>query len=233
MAIPPAQLLLIPICPWGNVTSGNGLSISGMLSLQCPTFLLYNLFLCLHRHSISGEAGGEPGICCLTQVLVAAPDTKWLILHSRVPTMPCPRHAFLPPWWVLSADPSSSGQQLEQRAPWGVQQSPKTLLRTILFLAPEHIQAARAAVENQRHTWYWPATAEGMLVWAAQKLPETVQFLTHRYSPSHEKTVSGRPTKPQRNPKSTLLGPSFPKICSVTTSKLCQISHLAGIKNTH
>lgn len=72
-----------------------------------------------------------------------------------------------------------------------------------------------------------------MLAWAAQKLPETVQFLTHRYSPSPEKRVSDRPTKPQINPKSTLLGPLFLKICSVTTGKLCQVSHLAGIKKPH
>lgn len=123
-----------------------------------------------------GRLEREPGICCLTQVLAAAPGTKWLILHSRVPTMQLPRRCFFASLvsaqcWPQFLKPAAK----TKRTPSCIQQSPKTLLRTILYIAPEHIQAARATVENQSHTWHWPAQAEGMLAWAAEKLPETVQ----------------------------------------------------------
>lgn len=99
---------------------------------------------------------------------LAAPDTTWLILHPRIPTMPLPRRCFFASWLVSAQCwPQLPGQQLKQRAPWCVLQPPKTPLRAILVLAPEHVQAARAAVENQSHTWYRPGPAEVMLAWAA------------------------------------------------------------------
>lgn len=215
------------------MTSGNRPSISGTLSLtlsHLPTLQFVSVPSQTH-HLWGGWRGSQASAVWPRCLQLHLTQHGSFYTQGSQPCN-CPGDAFLPPDWSAgSADPSSSGQQLKWWAPCCVQQSPKTLLRTILVLAPEHIQAARAAVENQSHTWYWPGPAEGMLARAAQKLPETVQFPIH--SPSPEKTVSHRPTKPQSNPKSTLFGLLFPKICSVTTGKLCQVSHLAGIKNRH
>lgn len=71
-----------------------------IINIVPPSY--FTICFCAFTDTISlGRLEREPYICCLTQVLAAAPDTTtWLILHSRVPTMQLPRRCFFASWWV-------------------------------------------------------------------------------------------------------------------------------------